>query len=261
MRQTGRRHSGAGKSCCSAPRPAAVGASVTVFPAPMATPPAESPTWRLRLAVCRSALAFRGARRPAICDTIAAGSASSVTWTRSAIGASGSREFVQRCSRWASSAVLPAPGAPTISRVAPSKAWLRRASRSARPQACSISAISRSRPTKCKAGRRSRSSMKSRNPARSGPAGRCSSPSGARLGNRIFASPSGQYSGGPARPLAAYRRERSRSASTGTWSEGRSQPRASRSTSAPASAGPSAGAAQTWSRRRPRSEADQSRAR
>ena len=60
---------------------------------------------------------------------------------------------------------------------------------------------------------------------------------------------------------SAHRPDRSKSAMTGAWSEGRSQPRASRSTSAPASAPDSAGVAQIWSSRRPRSEADQSRAR
>jgi len=60
---------------------------------------------------------------------------------------------------------------------------------------------------------------------------------------------------------ACHRPDRSKSAMTGAWSEGRSQPRASRSTSAPASAPDSAGVAQIWSSRRPRSEADQSRAR
>ena len=70
-----------------------------------------------------------------------------------------------------------------------------------------------------------------------------------------------QLFGGTDAAAGAHRPDRSKSAMTGAWSEGRCQPRASRSTSAPASAPESAGVAQIWSSRRPRSEADQSRAR
>src|SRR6185437_11429044 len=49
--------------------------------------------------------------------------------------------------------------------------------------------------------------------------------------------------------------------STGTWSEALSQPRAARCTSAAASAGWSGAVTQMWSRRRPRSDSDQSCAR
>ncbi len=60
---------------------------------------------------------------------------------------------------------------------------------------------------------------------------------------------------------ASRKPQTSSSTVTGTWSEGPGQPRASRRTSAATRPGASAGESQTWSSRRPRSEASQSRAR
>ncbi len=60
---------------------------------------------------------------------------------------------------------------------------------------------------------------------------------------------------------ASRKPQTSSSTVTGTWSEGPGQPRASRRTSAVTRLGASSGESQTWSSRRPRSDASQSRAR
>ncbi len=95
-------------------------------------------------------------------------------------------------------------------------------------------------------------------------------PDGARIsrhGDRDHA-PSRPAAGGDHRPAAPRRyltgagfRQRSTVTDTGTWSEGRSQPRASLSTSSVLNFGARSGVAQTWSSRRPRLDASQSFAR